>query len=155
MKSRARAAASLSTFVLLSLSSSLSQDALQTFHQMQNAIGGADKIAAIRDFEESIRAQAWRPDGAPMGEVLKRTRWMKPNFLRLDQVGRGDTYVLFFNGASGWEIPPNGSLTELADGELEFAKQYLTGFDLNVWLADRKICDQFSWSGPRGHLKQG
>src|SRR5215469_5682546 len=148
MKSRARAAASLSTFVLLSLSSSLSQDALQTFHQMQNAIGGADKIAAIRDFEESIRAQAWRPDGAPMGEVLKRTRWMKPNFLRLDQVGRGDTYVLFFNGASGWEIPPGGSVTALEGGELEFAKHYLAGFDLNVWLADRDPKYTISSPGP-------
>lgn len=122
---------------------------------MQNAIGGAAKIAAIRDFEKSVRAQAWHANGTPMGEVRKRTRWIKRNLLRLDQVGAGDTYVLFFNGASGWEIPPNGSLTELADGELEFAKQYLTGFDLNVWLADRKICDQFSWSGPGGHLKQG
>lgn len=72
-----------------------------------------------------------------------------PNILRLDQYGPRDTYVLFLDGRtdSGWEMLPDmrgadpyktaGEAIPLAGGELRFAKSYLTGFDLTVWLADR------------------
>ena len=33
------------------------QDELQLFHKMQTALGGIDKIASIRDFEECVHAQ--------------------------------------------------------------------------------------------------
>jgi len=61
-----------------------------------------------------------------------------------------DTYVLYFDGGagSGWEILPDltsadlfkttGTAVELAGGELLFAKRYLSGFDLTMWLADRR-----------------
>jgi hypothetical protein len=32
---------------------------------------------------------------------------------------------------------PGKRLTDLAAGELEFARRYLSGFALNIWLADR------------------
>ena len=54
------------------------QDAQQLFHKMQNALGGAEAIAAIRDFEETVRADAW--DNG------------------VDQVGRSDSYVLYVDG---------------------------------------------------------
>jgi hypothetical protein len=50
-------------------------------------------------------------------------------------VGPGDTYALYFDGISGWEILPGKRLADLA-GELEFAKRYLYGFTINIWLAD-------------------
>lgn len=125
-------------------------EALQLLHKMQTALGGADKIAAIRDYEETVRAQTWNNKGVALGQVRKRTRWMRsPNLLRLDQIGPRDTYVLYFDGRSGmgWEILPDvkgpdefktvGKAIELAGGELEFAKGYLSGFQLNTWLADR------------------
>lgn len=117
---------------------------------MQTALGGAEKIAAIRDYEETVRAETWNSGGVRIGEVRKRTRWMRnPNLLRLDQIGPGDTYVLYFDGTSGtgWEILPDlkspdafkttGKAIELAGGELRFAKNYLSGFQFNTWLADR------------------
>jgi hypothetical protein len=123
---------------------------LRLLHQLQNALGGAKQIAAIRDFEETIRAEAWDAAGGSLGEVRKRTRWMRsPNVLRLDQRGPRGTYVLYFDGGSnsGWEILPDvrgpdpfktsGAVTELAGGELQFAKGYLSGFELNQWLADQ------------------
>jgi hypothetical protein len=81
---------------------------------------------------------------------------VRPNILRLDQIGPGDTYVLYFDGSSGWEIPPekgslnrtSGIVTELAGGELEFAKGYLSGFDLTLWLADRNPAYAISSPGP-------
>jgi len=104
---------------------------------MQRALGGADRIAAIHDFEQLVSAQTWDRHGHPRGPVRKRTRWIKANLLRLDQVGRGDTYVLYFDGVSGWEILPGKHLTDLAGGELEFARKYLGNFRLNLLLADR------------------
>src|SRR5207248_2892197 len=72
----------------------------------------------------------------------------QPNLLRLDQVGPRGTYVLCFDGTSGWEILPDlagsdpykttGKAIELAGGELAFAKGYLSGFELNLWLADQR-----------------
>ena len=123
---------------------------LQLLHRMQDALGGAERIAAIRDFEETVDARTWNPDGTPLGHVRKRTRWMRdPNVIRLDQVGPRDTYVLFYDGSasSGWEILPDrggsdplrttGKAIDLAGGELRFAQSYLSGFQFNQWLADR------------------
>ena len=117
---------------------------------MQTALGGAKAIAAVRDLEETIRAEAWDSSGTSLGEVRKRTRWIKsPGTLRLDQRGPRGTYVLCFDGGSGtgWEILPDmqgadpyktaGTMTELAGGELQFAKDYLSGFELTLWQADQ------------------
>ena len=127
-----------------------SQEGLRLLHQMQTALGGADKIAAILDYEETVRAEIWNNKGAAIGEVRKRTRWMRnPNLLRLDQIGPGATYVLYYDGTSGlgWEILPDvkgpdefktiGKAIALAGDELGFARSYLTGFQFNMWLADR------------------
>jgi len=113
------------------------QDALQQFRKMQNALGSADKISAIRDYEQIVHADAWDFGGNPMGVVRKRVRFVRPSYLRIDQVGQRDTYVLYFDGTSGWEILPDGTVADLKGDELRFARNYLYGLDLNVWLADR------------------
>jgi hypothetical protein len=126
------------------------REGLQLLHKMETALGGAEKIAAIRDYEETVWAETWDPNGTRLGEVRKRTRWMRsPNLVRLDQIGPRDTYVLYFDGSSGsgWEILPDlnspdplktaGKSIDLDGGELRFAKNYLSGFQFNMWLADR------------------
>lgn len=127
------------------------REGLLLLHKMQDALGGAKKITAIHDYEETIRAEAWDSSGSSLGEVRKRTRWiLSPSTLRLDQRGPRGTYVLYLDGGagSGWEILPDlrspdpfkttGTPVELAGGELEFAKGYLSGFELNLWLADQR-----------------
>lgn len=84
-------------------SSAWGQDGIALLHKMQAALGGARKIAAIRDRDEIQTATTWSPSGKLIGKVVKRTRWIRPNFLRLDQSGPGDSYVLYFDGTSGWE----------------------------------------------------
>jgi len=124
-------------------------DGLRLLHKMQDGLGGATSIAAIHDFEETIRAEAWDAAGHSLGTVRKRTRWMRsPNVIRLDQRGPRGTYVLYFDGdsGSGWEILPDvtsadpyhttGKAIELTGGELNFARSYLSGFELNLWLAN-------------------
>lgn len=124
---------------LLLCSPGFSQDGLPLFRKMQDALGGADRIAAIRDFEQEVRAESWNGNtGQSMGEVRKRTRWIRPNHVRVDQVGPGSTYVLYCDGTTGWEIlPGTQQAVELTGGELEFAREYVRGFRLNTWLADR------------------
>jgi outer membrane lipoprotein-sorting protein len=127
----------LAVLALIPCSPAAAQDALQLLHKMQQALGGADKIAGIQDFEQSVRAETWDNDGHLHGTVRKRTRWVRPNILRLDQVGPDDTYVLYFDGKTGWEILPDQSVANLEGGELKFAEKYLRDFNLHLWLADR------------------
>ncbi|HZI56188.1 MAG TPA: hypothetical protein VFF39_05410 [Verrucomicrobiae bacterium] len=132
-----------------SLPQTSTPEGLQLLHKMQTALGGVEKIAAIRDYEEMVLARTWNGNGTFTAEVRKRTRWMRsPNLLRLDQIGPRNTYILYFDGnsGSGWEILPDlngpdplkttGKSIDLAGGELKFAKNYLAGFQFNMWLAD-------------------
>ena len=125
-------------------------EGLRLLRSMQTSLGGAEKIAAIQDYEETVQAKTWNADGSLLGDVRKRTRWLRsPNAVRLDQIGRRDTYVLFYDGSagSGWEILPDlnnpdplkttGKAIDLVGGELKFATNYLSGFQFNQWLADR------------------
>ena len=116
----------------------LSEDGPALIHKMQDALGGAEKIAAVRDFEETQGAESFDAGGNSIGDVRKRTRWIRPGYLRVDQVGPGSTYVLYFDGKSGWEILPGADkAVELTGGELKFAQGYVRGFFLLMWLADR------------------
>jgi hypothetical protein len=125
-------------------------EGLTLLRKLQQALGGAKRIAAIGDYEETILAQAWDSRGTSLGDVRKRTRWMRnPNVIRLDQRGPRGTYVLFLDGRtwSGWELLPDlnspdpyrttGTAIDLTGGELQFAKGYLSGFELNQWIADQ------------------
>jgi hypothetical protein len=124
---------------VLLCSSLHAQNGIELLHRMQQALGGADKIASVRDLDELVRAQTWHEDGSARGDVHKRTRWISPTYLRLDQVGEdSNTYVLYFDGSSGWEIVPDKSgVVKLEGGELKFAEQYLQNFEFKLWLADR------------------
>jgi hypothetical protein len=91
---------------------------------MQSA-SGDDKMASARDYDQIERANIWDNNGRPLGVVRKRVRFIRPNYLRVDQVGPGDTYVLYFDGTSGWEILPDKTVADLKGGELKFAQGYL------------------------------
>jgi hypothetical protein len=114
-------------------------EGLELFRRMQDALGGAAAIAGVRDFEELVRAESFDGNtGRSLGEVRKRTRWIGPNQLRIDQVGAGATYVLYSDGSGGWEIlPGTQTAIPLVGGELEFARNYVRGFTFRTWLADR------------------
>jgi hypothetical protein len=136
----ARRCASLGALALFLCSPVFAQDGIELLHRMQQALGGADKIASVRDLDELVHAQTWHEDGSARGDVRKRTRWISPSCLRLDQVGQdNNTYVLYFYGSSGWEIVPDKSgVVELTGDELKFAEQYLQDLNFTFWLADRE-----------------
>lgn len=118
---------------------------------MQSALGGANRVAAIHDLDWTAKGATYDHSGKVIGKVTKRTRWIRPNFLRLDQVGPGDTYVLYFDGTTGWEIlPDKPGVRKLVGGELDFAKRYLWGFRLNLWDADRT--GEYTISSPSANV---
>ena len=125
-----------SLLVLLTPNTALTQDGIRLLHQMQQALGGADRLAAIRDYDWRVTAKTWDQAGHPSGEVHRRIRLIRPNDFRMDQQGPYGTVVMYFNGSSGWEITPDGS-ADLQGSELEFAKREVFGFYLNLWSADR------------------
>jgi|SRR5215469_4256219 len=59
------------------------QEGLQLLHKMQNALGGAEKIAAINDYEEIVRAEIWNNIGTPMGEAQTNSLDAKSEFASL------------------------------------------------------------------------
>lgn len=132
----------------LLLNAQSSNNGLRLFHKMQKAYGGAERIAAVHDFEQLEQADTWNPDGTVRGVVRKRVRFIRPSYLRIDQVGPGDTYVLYFDGTSGWEVLPDGKFQKLAGGELQFAQGYLGGLQLNSLLRDRDPDVIFTSSKP-------
>jgi len=54
-----------------------SPEGLRLLHTMQNGLGGAKRIDAVHDVDETIRTEASDASGAALGEVRKRTRWMR------------------------------------------------------------------------------
>jgi len=88
------ASLTLSSLQLCSSSSSAVDDGLALFHMMQGALGGADKIAAVRDFEQQVRAESWNGNtGQSLGEVRKRSRWIRSNQLRVAEAAVERTTV--------------------------------------------------------------
>jgi hypothetical protein len=91
---------------------------------MQDALGGGDKLSAVTDIDQRMHATIWNDRGIHLGRVVKRVRWIKPRHLRMDQKGPGDTFALYFNGTSGWEILPGGrAAIALTGGELRFVRR--------------------------------
>jgi hypothetical protein len=112
--------------------------AAQLLRRLQAALGGSERLAAVRDMEQHLSADTWDDRGRHLGRTVKRIRWIAPGHLRMDQVGPGNTFVLYFDGVAGWEILPGGKTAiPLSGGELRFAQKQHRDFPLKIWLADR------------------
>jgi hypothetical protein len=139
--------------LLLLASAGTAPSAVELLVRMQDSLGGGDKLASVVDLEQRVSAELWNDRGWYLGRVVKRVRWIKPDLLRVDQIGPGDTYVLFFDGTSGWEILPGersrGAIPLVGD-ELRFAHKTLRDFQMKVWLADRDR--QYVLTSPAAHI---
>ena len=83
--------------------------AQQLLARAQQAAGGADKIAAVKDFTESARFQLDPsvPNGGGMviQEVIK---WIAPTTYRQDSVMPMGQVSAFSDGKTGWMLTPRG-----------------------------------------------
>jgi hypothetical protein len=116
-------------------------------HRMQAALGGAERLASVRDVDWTTVGKTWKGSGEPGPDATRRIRWIHPNILRKDQ-RIGDAIVsYFFDGEGGWELVPNLGLIELKERELEFVRGEAGGF-LSKWLPDRDPRLQVVSGGP-------
>ena len=88
----------------------------------QQAMGGADKIAAVKDFTESTE-MAMSPAAGGM-KMKQQIRWAAPSSFRQDQVLPFATIVAYSDGKSGWlsmpqgMMPMNAQVLKQAQGEI-------------------------------------
>jgi len=74
----------------------------------QQAMGGADKLAAIKDMTQSAE-MSMAPAAGGM-KVKQQNRWIAPTLFRQDQMLPIGTIVAYFDGKSGWLSLPQGVL---------------------------------------------
>jgi zinc protease len=74
--------------------------------KMVAALGGADKIAAIKDYVQGVDLEIQGPQG-PM-QAKQTTKWMAPQTIRQDLVLPMGTMSNFYDGKSGWIKTPQG-----------------------------------------------
>lgn len=80
----------------------------QILARMQQAMGGADKLAGIKDIVESLEMAM---DPSAGGFKMKQTvRFLAPNQYRQDQELPFGKIVAYTNGSAGWLASPQGVL---------------------------------------------
>jgi zinc protease len=94
----------------------------------QQAMGGADKLAAVKDLTQSGEMTM---DPAAGGMKMKQqNRWVAPSTLRQDQVLPIGTIIAFTDGKSGWLSMPQGLMPMpapvLKQAQGEIFREWLT-----------------------------
>ncbi|MGA2267395.1 MAG: pitrilysin family protein [Bryobacteraceae bacterium] len=78
----------------------------QLLARAQQAVGGTDRLAAVKDYVQSFEFQV---DPAAGGLLVKETdRWIAPSYIRQDTVLPSGRISAFCDGRAGWIAAPQG-----------------------------------------------
>ena len=124
------------------------KEGMALLRRMQAALGGVERLVAVRDVDWNAAVKTWKASGAPGPNATRRIRWIRPNILRKDQHIGDAAISYFFDGTGGWEIVPDRGLMELKGRELEFVRGEAGGFYPIKWLPDRDSRLQIGSGGP-------
>jgi len=82
----------------------------QLLERAQQAAGGIEKLAAVRDFVQTgiFRIDPTVPNGGGI-EAKESERWFAPTHLRQDNVMPGGRISAYFNGTTGWIANQRGT----------------------------------------------
>jgi len=82
----------------------------ELLERAQQSAGGADKLAAVKDFVETARFQLdpTVPNGGGM-LVNETVRWVAPTYLRQESVMPMGRISAYSDGKSGWLVVPQGT----------------------------------------------
>lgn len=114
---------------------------LQWLERMQQAMGGLDRLRAIKDWVTDGEGHLWL--GASSMKYKETNRWIAPRTLRQEQDLPYGRSVLFYNGEVGWVARPTG-LAQMTAPMIRQAEDEL--FQLPFTLAisnlvkDRTVC---------------
>jgi hypothetical protein len=112
----------------------------------QQAMGGADKLAGVKDVTES--AEMTMAPAAGGMKMKQQVRWVAPGFFRQDQVLPIGTIVAYSDGKTGWLSDPRGvrpmdpAVIKQVQGEI--LRQWFT-----LILSDRDSSRTVSAAGPK------
>jgi Peptidase M16 inactive domain len=106
----------------------------QLLQRAQQAVGGADRLAAIKDSTQVWQYQVTSPQGSM---ALKETdQWLGPRYLRQQTEMPGRKLTLFTDGKTGWIAAAEGS-AGLGGPQLTQAKSELFRTYFPFLLSDR------------------
>ncbi len=106
----------------------------QLLQRLQAAAGGAEKIAAVKDFTAVSTAEI---QAGPMPMKASRTlRWLSPGHLRQEQELPFGKITAYFDGTAGWLATPQGTM-DLQGPFLKQTREEAFRFPMGLWLSDR------------------
>jgi len=104
----------------------------QLLGRMQRALGGANKIAGIRDFIQVTNFTVLGPGGYTMKETI---RFLAPSYTRGEQEKGADHRAFYSNGATGWWILSQGTIPMSPEDAKEMTVGLFRSYDF--YLSDR------------------
>lgn len=102
--------------------------------RVQEAVGGADRLAAVKDF--TAKAAADIQAGGTSFKAKTTIQWLSPSFLRREQEMPFGKFVSYFDGDEGWIVTPQGAGT-LQGPFLEQQQGDAFRMSFRLWLSDR------------------
>jgi zinc protease len=101
---------------------------------VQKAVGGADKLTAVKDFTSVSAAEIQAGSRSLKGK--KTVRWISPAHLRQDQELPFGKIASYFDGSAGWLSTPQGT-APLQGPFLAQTQGDLFRVYFRLWLSDR------------------
>jgi len=101
---------------------------------LQKAVGGAEKLAGVKDFTARVSAEFQSGGGAMAAKMVQK--WAAPTYLRQDQDLPFGKVSAYFDGSSGWLVTPQG-VGPLHSPFLEQMRGGLMRLSFRLWLSDR------------------
>jgi predicted Zn-dependent peptidase len=100
----------------------------------QEATGGADKLAAVKDYQEAMNVQVAPQFGGI--DVKENERWMAPTYFRQDSQTPAGKISAYTDGKTGWISTPQGT-APLEGAQLEQVQGDLFRLYFRLLLSDR------------------
>ena len=110
------------------------EKAKQLLQRVQQAVGGVDRLEAVKDMTEVAELHTLQSAG---GVVMKRTdRWVAPSYFREDTELPFGTVSIYGDGKSGWMRSPQGEQS-LPASQLRPVQDKLLRLYFTMLLSDR------------------
>ncbi|MDQ6665495.1 MAG: insulinase family protein, partial [Acidobacteriota bacterium] len=106
----------------------------QLLQRVQQAVGGADKLAAVHDFEEKVAFQVDQSAGGM--KVSQIIQWISPSSFRQESVLPFGKMSAYSDGTSGWIVTPQGG-GPLPAAQLKQIQEELFRIYFPLLLSDR------------------
>jgi len=117
----------------------------QLLQKVQQAVGGGDKLAAVKDLVQSGEMQL---DAAVGGIKMKQTNyWLAPGMFRQEAEGPFGKLASFTNGTSGWIKGPQGDAA-LVGPMLKQAQGEIFSSYFHLLTSDRDPNRTVNYAGP-------